>query len=602
MILPKISVITPTLNTGDSIETALASVAGQSYKNIEHIIVDGVSKDKNLPIIRKYQKKYRNIRLLTEKDEGIYDAMNKGMELCTGDWLYFLGADDSFYDENVLNDLFEQGFFQEEQVVYGNVMIRGDAPWAKDGTIYDGFFTLEKLFRWNLCHQSIFYPRSVIKKVGYFNTKYKITSDWDYNVRCWAKYKFTFTDRIIAYFTTGGASSQGGDHSLHLDFPDNVIRYFDLDVNDENLYQATSPFYYATSRYRENINMKRIRELEEENGRVQQAMSERQQSFEGEIAALRQQYEHSDASVRAEHEAFIAALKAEHETMIRKLNDGHEQAVVAINAQHENRIASLTADHQLTREGLKNDYDQVLIILKTEHHQVIGDLMEKHDQSLKSLRNEQRQAIGELMEKQDQSLKSLRNEQAQAFGELMEKHDQLLAGLRSEQHKLVSELTENYDLTLASIRKEYAHGLSMLKKDQETQAASLKSGYSESLSTLKESYEKIIATLQNEHIAKRKEFLEQVGELTKSLEAARLELDNLHAEMAANRLQFREEMERFGRETKYLNDAINEKEQALKAILESYTWKAGKIILAPITVFTRKKSGRKNQPLPPLAN
>ena len=228
MILPKITIITPTYNTGESIEIALTSVAGQTYPNIEHIIVDGASKDKTLPIIRKHQKVNKNIRLLTEKDTGIYDAMNKGMDLCTGDWLFFMGADDAFVNERVLSDLYEQGVFQEEHIVYGNVILKGDAPWAKDGTIYDGPFSLEKLFKVNICHQCILYPKSVIRQIGHYDTRYKVTSDWDYNFRCWARYKFTYIDKIIAVFATGGKSSEGGDYQLHLDFPENIINYFHL--------------------------------------------------------------------------------------------------------------------------------------------------------------------------------------------------------------------------------------------------------------------------------------------------------------------------------------------------------------------------------------
>ena len=201
MRLPKITIITPTLNTGQYIETALKSVTDQTYNNIEHIIVDGASTDSTLKIVRGYQKTHKNVRLISETDSGIYFAMNKGMDLCTGDWIYFMGADDSFYNENVLTELFNLGFFNEEQIVYGNVIIQGDASWAKNNSVYDGLFTLDKLFRSNICHQSIFYPKSVISRIGYYETKYKITSDWDYNVRCWARYKFTYTEKVIAYFT-----------------------------------------------------------------------------------------------------------------------------------------------------------------------------------------------------------------------------------------------------------------------------------------------------------------------------------------------------------------------------------------------------------------
>ena len=377
MILPKITIITPTFNAGESIETALLSVANQTYKNIEHIIVDGASKDKTLQIIRRYLKKYKNIRLLIEPDEGIYFAMNKGLDLCTGDWIYFMGADDTFYNENVLTDLNDQGLFQEEQIVYGNVIIKKDAPWAKDNSIYDGPFTLEKLFRWNICHQSIFYPKSVIRQVGYYETKYKVTSDWDYNVRCYAKYKFTYTDKIIAFFKTGGKSSEGGDYSLHLDFPNNVIKYFQLDIHDSNLYLATSPFYYPMARFREEENLKTIRDLREETTKLDNYIAELQRNNNESVSALKAYHERSIGETNQEHAKAVTSLRMEYTGTMEVLRNEYSDLLNTLKREHAEIVDTLKRQHAEIVNTLKNDYEQKIIALHAEFQSLQSQFIQK---------------------------------------------------------------------------------------------------------------------------------------------------------------------------------------------------------------------------------
>ena len=246
----KISIITPVLNAEATIKQAMLSVANQKYKEIEHLIIDGCSKDNTISIIRDYQKLYGHIILIQEKDKGIYDAMNKGIKLCKGDWLFFLGADDELYDENVLSDLDSLGAFNQDRVFYGNVYIQGDNQWAKDKTIYDGPFDLNKLVQKNICQQAIFYPKHIVKKNGYFNIKYEVTADWDYNLRCFAKQDFLYVDKTIAVFTSGGKSSQTGADISFKGFAGNIINYFDLDPDDPKYHKPDSPFHNLLSHYK----------------------------------------------------------------------------------------------------------------------------------------------------------------------------------------------------------------------------------------------------------------------------------------------------------------------------------------------------------------
>ena len=250
MNLPKVTIIIPTYNVGELLSDALKSIVEQKYKNIEVIIVDAQSTDDTLTIIKNYSSKYSYIRYISEKDNGLYDAMNKGIDKSTGEWLYFMGADDSLYNSNVIKEIYNSGLFNQEKVIYGNVFIKGDNPWAKDGTIYDGAFSLKKLLSKNICQQAIFYPRHMVNRVGYFNNEYYVTADWDYNLRCFAHKDFIYIDLVIANFKSGGISSmQDNFERSFLQYAENVFKYFKIDVNADIYKHADSPFYNIIHHY-----------------------------------------------------------------------------------------------------------------------------------------------------------------------------------------------------------------------------------------------------------------------------------------------------------------------------------------------------------------
>jgi len=141
-ILPqvKISIITPSYNSGNTIGNVLKNVLNQRYKNIEHIIIDGGSTDSAPEVIKEYMAKFEHIRLIEGPDQGIYDAMNKGIKHSSGDYLIFLGCDDQFHDDDVLMNMAVSGLLDGKHVVYGNAKIVGNTGWAKNGDVYDGKF------------------------------------------------------------------------------------------------------------------------------------------------------------------------------------------------------------------------------------------------------------------------------------------------------------------------------------------------------------------------------------------------------------------------------------------------------------------------------
>jgi glycosyltransferase involved in cell wall biosynthesis len=252
MDFPKISIITPTYNSESKIEACLQSVINQSYSNIEHLIIDNLSTDKTIDIVLRYKELYPlSIRWVSEKDRGIYDAMNKGIKLAKGDWLYFLGSDDKFYNENVLSTIFNDKQTKHPQIIYGNVIINGDAGWAKNGQIYDGEFTLSKLIDKNICHQAIFFNKIVFKRVGRFNLKYNICADWDMNFRLWATYPFTYTETIIAVFNGGNSSSKIENNYTETDKWESIVRSFKYKVISRKFSKYSRNFLALSCYYKE---------------------------------------------------------------------------------------------------------------------------------------------------------------------------------------------------------------------------------------------------------------------------------------------------------------------------------------------------------------
>lgn len=204
MSSPLFSIIIPTKNSERLIERCVESVLNQTYTEFEILVIDGASTDRTVEIVRHY--KDSRIRIFSEVDRGIYDAMNKGIELSNGIWLYFLGSDDSLYSKQVLH-LIAPYCSQGVDVLYGNVHSR------RFNGIYDGKFDEKKILKKNICHQAIFFRRSIFKVIGYFDLRYRAHADWDHNMR-WllsGDIKSQYVDQIIADYADGGFSSMGSD-------------------------------------------------------------------------------------------------------------------------------------------------------------------------------------------------------------------------------------------------------------------------------------------------------------------------------------------------------------------------------------------------------
>lgn len=172
---PQLSIIIPTFNSGNHLQDCLDSIRNQSFTNYELLIIDGGSSDNTLEIIETNGHLFREFNFISEKDKGVYDAMNKGIFRSKGEWLYFLGSDDMVMDENVLRDVFEVIDNSAPDILYGNVRL------GNSKEIYGGEFGNEKIYEMNIPHQAIFFNRRVFDVVGMFDLEYKSNADWAHN-------------------------------------------------------------------------------------------------------------------------------------------------------------------------------------------------------------------------------------------------------------------------------------------------------------------------------------------------------------------------------------------------------------------------------------
>ncbi|MFT4802965.1 MAG: glycosyltransferase involved in cell wall biosynthesis [Psychroserpens sp.] len=204
---PFFSIIIPTYNVEALLPRTLKSVLCQDFEDMEVILMDGDSSDLTVAIANRKSNKDSRVKVFSEKDNGIYDAMNKAIGIATGDYLFFLGSDDVFYDHTILSQVYSSLSQNPVEVLYGNVYS------DRFNGIYNGEFSKEKLFFKNICHQSIFFSKTVFLKTGLFNLKYKAHADYDHNLKWFLNKAITFRyeEIIIANYADGGFSSLHGD-------------------------------------------------------------------------------------------------------------------------------------------------------------------------------------------------------------------------------------------------------------------------------------------------------------------------------------------------------------------------------------------------------
>tara|TARA_Y100000385_G_scaffold288878_1_gene356682 strand:+ start:6482 stop:7237 length:756 start_codon:yes stop_codon:yes gene_type:complete len=208
----KVSIITATYNSASSLNSCLDSVVKQNHKDLEYIIIDGKSSDDTLSIVRDYQKKYPYIKLISEKDSGIYDALNKGVQLATGDVLGFVHSDDLLANNHIVTDLVNQ--LQNEQLdgVYGDLQYVDKVNINKVIRLWKSCAFKTRLLKqgWMPAHPTFFLKKEVYEKHGLFDLTYKIAADYDFMLRVLRdnSLKFGYLPKVITKMRVGGASNR----------------------------------------------------------------------------------------------------------------------------------------------------------------------------------------------------------------------------------------------------------------------------------------------------------------------------------------------------------------------------------------------------------
>ncbi|MDH2378035.1 glycosyltransferase family 2 protein [Providencia alcalifaciens] len=206
----KVSIITATYNSSNTIIDTLKSLENQSYPNIEYIVVDGASKDNTLEIVKKYSTKISKI--ISEPDKGIYDALNKGIDASTGDIIGFLHSDDIFAYSNAIEDLVNTLINEQSHAIYAdleyvskentsNVVRRWVSGNYKHSNLKKG---------WMPPHPTFFMKRNLYKQYGSFDLNFKISADYDSLLRyLWLNnISVSYLPKVVTKMRVGGESNR----------------------------------------------------------------------------------------------------------------------------------------------------------------------------------------------------------------------------------------------------------------------------------------------------------------------------------------------------------------------------------------------------------
>lgn len=211
--IPLVTIITVCYNSEKTIEDTIKSVISQTYGNIEYIIVDGDSDDGTIKIINKYFDKKNDIkfRVISEKDNGLYDAMNKGIDIATGDIIGILNSDDIYVDEYVISNVVDEFNTNNDiDLVYGDLVFVDEFDTSK---VVRKWIAGKGSFKygWIPPHPTVFVTRSMYEKCGKFNINYKIASDYEmlYKFLEKSKANTSYIKRVLVKMRIGGESNRG---------------------------------------------------------------------------------------------------------------------------------------------------------------------------------------------------------------------------------------------------------------------------------------------------------------------------------------------------------------------------------------------------------
>lgn len=208
----KISIITVCYNSANTLETTILSVKMQTYSNIEYIIVDGGSSDSTLEIIKKYEVGFDgNYKWISEPDSGLYDAMNKGINLATGDVIGLINSDDLFCDERAVEKVM-MAFDERPKLdsVYADLYYVSQNN--TENIVRKWITGKQRLFKlgWHPAHPTLYLKKSVFEKFGSFNTDFKLAADFEFMLRVFDRYKIStfYLPEVLVKMRLGGKTNE----------------------------------------------------------------------------------------------------------------------------------------------------------------------------------------------------------------------------------------------------------------------------------------------------------------------------------------------------------------------------------------------------------
>lgn len=240
----KVSIVTTCYNAENCIEKTIKSVLAQTYKDYEYIIMDGGSKDKTVEVAERYKQEFERLgisyKIFSQKDKGIYDGMNNGVKHCCGQFVNFMNADDEFFDESVLENIFSKTD-SDADIIYG------DAAELEFGQYYKFVKNYENIYnRMPFSHQSVFAKRELLIKYP-FDLKYKIAGDYDFLISCKdAGVRFVDSGVCVCAVSKDGVSS---------------MKLYDTFVETENMLKSHGHPRYSEKQLKKKLTGLRIRQF-----------------------------------------------------------------------------------------------------------------------------------------------------------------------------------------------------------------------------------------------------------------------------------------------------------------------------------------------------
>lgn len=228
---PKVSIITPSYNRADFIEETIESIINQTYSNIEYWVIDGGSEDETIKILNKYQKQ-GSLKFISEKDGGMYDAINKGLKLASGEILAYLNTDDRYFPWTI--ETVVQAFIEDNnacQIVFGDSLVTNSLSSEQQINIYPRYASTWLRNGAIISQPTVFFKRTVYETVGEFSKDVRLIADCEYWLRVSEKgHKFKKINEVLA---------------IELNHGDTLRTKYEDEINAEKR--------FLISRYRTNI-------------------------------------------------------------------------------------------------------------------------------------------------------------------------------------------------------------------------------------------------------------------------------------------------------------------------------------------------------------